>query len=116
MVKQDDLHRFLSADDVEKGKKVTFLDEGRYVSPEETGFKDKVFEITTELPNKEQRVWTMNKTSRRMVAEKHGDDSKNWVGKQADLETTEVDVKGKKKKAIFVVGEEEGPKIEPATA
>lgn len=86
--------------------KIKFLDEGRYVEVEETGFEDRAFEIKVQLPDMRTRSWTMNKTSRRAVIRKFGDDTKLWINKEVILVKKSQNVKGKDKEVIYVKGEE----------
>jgi len=84
-----DLDLFLKPEDVTGEIQVTFQDTGRRVSKDETGFEKDSFEITIKLPNGQNRVWTMNVTSQRMVARKLGTNTDTWVGKNVSLIKTE---------------------------
>jgi len=100
-----DLDLFLKPEDVVGEIQVTFQDTGRRVSKDETGFEKDSFEITIKLPNGQNRVWTMNVTSQRMVARKLGTNTDTWVGKNVSLIKTEQNVRGKMKEVIYVKGE-----------
>lgn len=100
MVKLD-LSEYLRPEDIKNEEVITFLDEGTKKSVEETGFDNEVFDIKIELENKENKIWTMNKTSQRAIGAVYGDETKNWVGKQAKLEKMKQMVAGKEKMVVY---------------
>lgn len=97
-----DLDLFLKPEDVKDGITVEFLNEGEKISKEQTGFEQDSFNISIKLPDNSKRSWTMNKTSQRYVAGLYGIDTKKWLGKRVTLKTTDVNVRGVMKKAIYV--------------
>lgn len=75
---------WLKHEDIGEGDlEVTFRDKGKIKPKEETGFDHNTFEIGVTLPNGDKRIWTMNVTSQRAVAQTYGTNSDNWVGKKA---------------------------------
>lgn len=102
MVEIPNLDLFLTAADVPAETEAEFIDEGKVVPKEETGFDSNTFDITIKLPNGAKRVWTMNKTSQRAVARHYGTDSKAWIGRKVVLHTSEQNVRGEMKKVIYV--------------
>lgn len=80
---------------------VVFLDEGRVGEFVKDGESKPTFEITVSLSPKENRVWTMNKTSQRAVASAYGSDTKSWVGKTVKLYVAETVISGKLKKVVY---------------
>ena len=77
-----DVKTWLRVADLDKeDTQLIFLDEGRIIPAEETGFGKEAFEILVGLPNKEQRLWTMNSTSQRAVIQSYTKDTKKWVSK-----------------------------------
>lgn len=102
MVKQDDLDLFLTPEDVGSEAQVKFVDEGEYRDIDTAEGSKRVFTITVKLADKEERSWTMNKTSRRKISRTFGDDTKKWVGKSVKLYTTEQMVGKNTKQVIYV--------------
>lgn len=95
---------WISPNDFPTGKgAVMFLDEGKVVSKEETGFKEDSFEILVDIAPGKKRTWTMNKTSQRAVISKFGEETKTWIGKSCNVVVLDVQVKGEMKKSITAV-------------
>ena len=61
-------------------KKAVILNEGVYEEAEYQGKKYNKFNLLIEIDHK-QKIWSPNKDSVKNIAEVHGRDSKNWVGK-----------------------------------
>lgn len=102
MVQQDDLDMWLTAEDIGEEAIITFFDEGKYENIDVTDGVKRVFQITVTLPSGEQRLWTMNRTSRRKIARELGEDSVQWVGRKVKLYTALQNVFGKDKQVIYV--------------
>ena len=101
MVKQDDLNLWLTAEDVKTGDLIEFIDEGKY---EEIVLQDgtkRVFNIGVKLANKETRIWTPNRTSRRTISRILGDNTKQWVGEKWPLVIQDQKVGKNMKKVIY---------------
>lgn len=102
MVKQDDLDLWLEGSEITEDTEVEFVNEGEYAEMETAEGKKRVFRIGVKLPDGIERVWTMNKSSRRAAARTWGEDTATWVGKKAIVHTLEKDVFGKPKKVIYI--------------
>ena len=98
-----DLDLFLKADDVGKEATLTFLDAGDFGEIATPGPDDniKTFDINVKLPSGEKRLWTMNKTSQRAVAQTYSQDTEKWIGKPVTVFVTEQNVGGVMKKVIY---------------
>ena len=66
-----DINTYLKADTLEDGAIGEITSEGEWRSTEETGFKNKVFEIGVKIGDVEFQ-WTMNMNSLRALASKWG--------------------------------------------
>ena len=96
------LDQWLAVKDFNDGElQLTFLDEGRIVPKSETGFKQDGFEITVSLPNGDNRLWTMNKTSQRVASTLYTDDTQTWVGRAIKASVVNVPFKGELVKSIM---------------
>lgn len=103
VVKVSELSQFVQAGvDVKTGDVVTFKDEGVIRPAEETPFGREVFQITVELPNGEEKTLTMNRTSIRNISKEYGDDTKEWIGKQAVVTIVQQNVRGNLKDVIYL--------------
>jgi hypothetical protein len=100
-----DLDLWLKPEDIGKESIIEIISPHRVKPKEETSFDSDVSEVTIRLPNKEERLWTMNMTSLRMVAQLYGQNSDKWVGKKVTLFTKEQNVRGKDKLVIYVKGD-----------
>lgn len=101
---------WLKPEDVKGNNKIIkFLDEGKIVAKSERnilvkdGEEPNLFEIKVCLGKTgEERVWTMSKTNQRKVAEYYGSDTKDWIGKTAEL-TVKNQVIGKTEREVIYV-------------
>jgi len=100
---------YLTSSDIQNGDVVTIIEEPQLRSAEETGFDRDVWGIKVELPNKTEKLWTLNKTTYNELWDSFGDESKNWLGKKVSISTENRKVRGEKKTIMF--GE---PVAEPA--
>jgi hypothetical protein len=96
-----DYEEFLNASMVRDGDVLVLLDPGRFVEPEESGLDRLTFRIKVRLPDQRTKIWTMNKTTRRELAEAYGDDTENWVGKPVRVEIVQMKVRGQTKGVIY---------------
>jgi len=101
MPKISDHEEFLNASMVKDGSIVVLLDEGAFKDPEETGLQRTVFQIRVGLPDQRKKIWTMNKTTQRRLAEAYGDDTASWVKKQVRIELAKQNVRGEMKNVIY---------------
>ncbi|HKF48299.1 MAG TPA: hypothetical protein VKB38_13135 [Terracidiphilus sp.] len=81
--------KFLSTEDVSTGDIVTFVDAG--VEKEEAdkfnpGKKKLKFEIGVRLPEGDEKVVSLNNTSKAALMDAYGENSDEWVGKDARVE------------------------------
>lgn len=91
----------MSADMVENGDLLTVVNEGRFLTADETPFKRPAFQIEIKLPSGNEKTWTMNKTTRKRLAAAYGDDSVNWVGRKVRVELLKQNVRGELKTVIY---------------
>jgi len=101
MVKMSEHEEFLSADMVENGDLLTIVNEGKFLTADETPFKRAAFQIEVKLPNGSEKTWTMNKTTRKRLAAAYGDDSLEWVSKKVRVELLKQNVRGELKIVIY---------------
>jgi len=103
IVKISELSDFIAAGvDVKTGDVLTFKDAGTIRSAEETPFGREVFQIKVELPDGNVKTLTMNRTSQRNIAKQYGDETENWVGKQAVVTLVKQNVRGTMKDVIYL--------------
>ena len=102
MVKLD-IDLWLKPEDLEQDDEVLILDEGRNATIEQEGDKPAkvVFEIGVQLNNGEKRIWTMNATSQRAVAQVWGTDTSAWIGYKVKVFKSEQNVRGQMKEVIY---------------
>ena len=80
---------FLQAAQIKGGEVVVFADEGwtseskMYKNADGTPKQD--FNMRIEFPDGEMKKVTLNLSSRRLLAARYGNDSKNWVTKKAEI-------------------------------
>lgn len=98
-----ELEEWLKGEDVEPEADLIFIDEGaQKMLPQEGDTPDKkVFEIKVSLPSKEIKLWTMNVTSQRAVAQTYGKNTKEWVGKTVKVFVTTQPVGKVMRKVIY---------------
>ncbi len=96
------IQNWLKPEDVGEGITVEVLDEGEMLD-----LKDKdnkaftTFNISVKLENKEERVWSPNRTSQRTIGQVWGLDTKKWIGKKVALYMVKQNVKGNMKDVIY---------------
>lgn len=95
---------FLKGSDVNKETIVTFLAPHEEISADESGVDRELQQILIELPDKSKKIWTMNRTSQRMLVGLLGSNSDEWVGKQVTIYSVDQNVKGQFKAIIYVKG------------
>ena len=93
--------RFLTADDVRDGDVLEIVDEGRFISAEESPFGRNVFQITVRLPDGAEKTWNVNNTTLRTLAQAFGDDTVNWRGRKVRVEVREQVVRGVPRRVIY---------------
>ena len=84
---------------------VKFLDEGEFGVYKQEGKSDReTFTIRVAAGKGVERLWTMNLTSQRSVAEKLGLDTKSWVGQSVELFLVDQMVGKVMRKVIYARG------------
>ena len=101
MPKISDHEEFLNASMVNDGDLIVMLDPGKFRGPQETGFARTVFQILIGLPDQRTKIWTMNKTTQRRLAEAYGDDTADWVKKMVKVEISKQTVQGVQKNVLY---------------
>ena len=92
---------YLTSADVKDGDIVEIIEEPTMRSAEETGFDRDVWGIQVKLPNKSNKLWTLNKTTYNACWDAFGEESKNWVGQKLKVTTETRKVRGEKKTIIY---------------
>jgi hypothetical protein len=92
---------YLTSADVKDGDIVEIIEEPTMRSAEETGFDRDVWGIQVKLPNKSNKLWTLNKTTYNACWDAFGEESKNWVGQKLKITTETRKVRGEKKTIIY---------------
>ena len=85
-----DLKQFIKKEDLKEGDVITFLDAGEIKSVDFSKTQDgsnvkTVFQITVELPNGKNKIYTPNATTRNILSEKWGKVTDDWIGKKAKV-------------------------------
>jgi hypothetical protein len=97
------LDTWLKPEDIKKCNKGKFIDEGKI--SEIPGEGDKpgtpTFEIGVELDDGTKRVWTINKTSQRAIAQSYGMHTAKWIGKHFEAFLSLQNVNGRMKEVIY---------------
>jgi hypothetical protein len=95
---------FLKAEHVKSGDTVTFLDEGSYT---ESSFKDangnpkQNFNIGVSLEDGTEKTATINWTSQKSLASSWGQETADWVGRQAKINLSETRIGSKKVTVVY---------------
>jgi hypothetical protein len=101
MPKMSEYEPFLKPYMVNDGDHIQILNEGEFVSPEDTGVRLPVFQISIKLPNGRTKTWSMNKTTRTRCAATWSDDSEEWIGKGLKIEKVKQNVQGTRRNVLF---------------
>ena len=102
MVKVSQLSNFASATDLKTGDVLTFKTPGQLKTAEETPFGREVFQIEVEMPNGEQKILTVNRTSIRNLSKVYGDETEKWVDEQAVVNILQQNVRGDIKDVVYL--------------
>ena len=89
---------------VKKGDIIKLVDEG--FQKEMIGFDKKskmVWEFTVELPNGENKAYTMNVSTQKVLIEQYGEDTKNWIGKPLEVSIERKPINGKVVNIIYLL-------------
>ena len=103
--------KFLKVSEVSDGDLIKFLNEGvwiestRFKYPDGSPKQQLQFEIETMTG--EKRILTLNKINRENLVASWGRDTKNWIGKQAEIILKEGEVAGEIKTLIRLKPSEE---------
>lgn len=109
MPRISDYEEFLNSTMVKAKDILKLLDAGEFREPEETGFSRTIFQISVSLHDGRRKTWTMNKTTRKRLAEAYGDDTEDWVGKYVKVEIAKQLVRGEPKDVLY------GRPVDPPT-
>lgn len=98
-----DLDTWLKANDVSPEATIRFSNAGSKGKIAGEGDKPGVetFEIGVLLSNGDKRLWTMNMTSQRAVAQTYGTNTDDWVNKLVKVYVTNQNVRGTMKDVIY---------------
>lgn len=94
---------YLSPDKVKTEEQIVFMDEGEIV-PSNFDEKKNVFQITIQVVGREKEgdyTWSMNKTTQKAIAKEYGKDTKEWIGKMADIEVLQQNVRGTVRDVVY---------------
>lgn len=92
---------YLTSNDVKEGDILTVTEEPKLRPKEETGFDRDTWGIKVQLPNKTEKLWTLNKTTYNALWDAYGDESTNWVGKKVRISTEKRRVRGEQKTVLY---------------
>lgn len=112
MPKMSDHEEYLDSTMVDEGDIVVLLDAGVFREPEETQLARTVFQIRVQIPDGRKKTWTMNKTTRKRLSKKWGDDSEGWVNKCVKISITTQMVAGTIRDILWGTPTEEHPRID----
>ncbi len=94
--------RFLKAGtNIKDEDLITFIDEGKWETADFGGKKKERFNITVKIPSGEEKIATLNNTSLQAIVEAYGDESSEWVGKEAKINVLSQMVSGERKEVIY---------------
>ncbi len=96
---------WLKSEDVKQGDLITFLDEGAFVASAKYTYSDgtprKDFLLKVKH-NEVEKDMRLNATNKKLLIKAFGDDTADWVGKTAKLNTADIMVSGKMMKTIVI--------------
>jgi hypothetical protein len=92
---------YLTSADVKDGDIVEVIEKPTMRSAEETGFDRDVWGIQVKLPNKSNKLWTLNKTTYNACWDAFGKIAEKWVGKKIKITTETRKVRGERKTIIY---------------
>ena len=95
---QKDSGRFLNAEDVTDQELAKIVNEGEAV---ESQFGARL-QIGLKIASGEDKILTLNPTSKNALIEAYGDDTKDWAGKEARVHIVKTMVSGKTKQVIYL--------------
>lgn len=96
---------YLKSEDVKQGDLITFLDEGslvpsaKYTYNDGTPRKDFLLKVKHNDVEKDMRL---NATNKKILIKVFGDETAQWVGKQAKITTADIMVNSKMMKTIIM--------------
>lgn len=98
-----ELSEWLKGEDIGKEAQLRFSDEGKNteIPQGEGAAPKKAFEIGVLLPDGTKKIWTMNMTSQRAVAQTYGKNTKEWINKIVTVFTQDENVRGTMRKTIY---------------
>ena len=96
---------YLKSEDVKQGDLITFLNEGEWVASAKytyadgTPRKDFLLKVKHGESEKDMRL---NATNKKLMIKAFGEETKDWIGKTANLTTADIMVSGKLMKTIMI--------------
>lgn len=84
---------------VNHGDIITFVDEGKLEKGGKYGDK---YVFTVRLPNKEEKLLSMNNTSLKTMINEFGKDSAKWIDQEVKVHLVDKEVQGKFQKVIYL--------------
>jgi len=92
---------FLRPEDIKalKDKTAIIMQEG--ILNEDTPFGKEQLEIPIKLSNGEEKIYGVNKTSAKNIAETYGDNTKDWINKKIRFEVLRQNVRGQMKDVVY---------------
>jgi hypothetical protein len=107
MANLGDLRKNLRKEDVRAEDVLSFVDAGEIKDVDFSTAQDgsdikTVFQVTVELPNGKQKIYTPNATTRGILSDKWGEDTEKWVGKKATVKLVDQLSFGKMTKVMVL--------------
>lgn len=94
---EKDTGKFLTAEDVRDGDLITIMGEGQ----EEEGEYGIKLQLPIKLPSGDEKIVSLNATSKNNLIDAYGDETANWVLKQACVNVTQQLIKKVLKKTVI---------------
>jgi hypothetical protein len=97
--------KFLKAGiNVKKGDIIRLTDEGTQKVMKGFDGKDKnVWEFTVEIPNGEEKIYTMNVSTQKVLIDQYGEDTKNWIGKPLEVSIERKPINGRVVNILYLL-------------
>ena len=95
---QKDSGKFLTADEVDDQEFATILNEGE----ETEGQFGTRLQIGLKIASGQEKILTLNPTSKNAIIDAYGDDTSDWVGKEVRIHVIRTLVSGKTKQVIYL--------------
>ena len=100
---------YIKSSELQTGQVIKFISEGEWIESKQYKYDDGspkrqfIIQIQTILNNQEvKKTMTLNSTNRGILIEAYGKDTKNWVGKEAEIEKLKQNVAGTFKEVAYL--------------